>query len=90
LNLLNEEKIQVIVTTLNSVYERLKDLNAPVYLMKHTKVTIRDTLTKAILKGKQQKKRKLKLLYYSFRLLVIFLDDIQINYLKSFSSKRKC
>ena len=69
LNLLAERKVEVVATTLNSVYERLKDLNAPVFLIKHTKATIRDTLYKAILKGKQQKKEETQITVLQFHIL---------------------
>ncbi|USK60422.1 hypothetical protein [Peribacillus asahii] len=69
LNLLKEEKVQVIATTLNSVYERLKELDTPVFLIKHTKAQIRDTLEKAILKGRQQKKEEAQMIVLQFKMI---------------------
>lgn len=69
LNLLAEGKVEVVATTLNSVYERLKDLSAPVFLIKHTKAIIRDTLYRAILKGKQKKKEEAQITVLQFHIL---------------------
>jgi len=68
LNLLKEEKVQVIATTLNSVYQSLRDLNASAFLIKHTKSVIRDTLEKAILKGKKQKREEALITVLQFQM----------------------
>ncbi|MGM0878901.1 MAG: hypothetical protein ACQEWV_30620 [Bacillota bacterium] len=80
-NLLIEGKVQVIATTLNSVYKRLQHLNTPTYLIKHTKSIIRDTLEKAVLKGKQQKKEEAQMTVMQFQIISdereMNLDDFQ-------------
>jgi hypothetical protein len=69
LNLWKEGKVQVIATTLNSVYERLKFFHVPVFLIKHTKANIRDTLRKAVLSGQNQKKAEAQITVLQFKLI---------------------
>lgn len=68
LSLLKKEDIQVIATTLNSVFEQLKAFCAPALLIKHTKTTIRETLHKALLSGKQKKQEDAQITVLQFQL----------------------
>lgn len=43
------KKTQIIATCANSVYQKLKEINAPVYLIKHTKQVIRESIQQALL-----------------------------------------
>jgi hypothetical protein len=69
LNLLKQGKAQVIATTLNSVYERLKFLHVPVFLIKHTNANIRDTIRKAVLSGQNQKKEEAQITVLQFKMI---------------------
>ncbi|MBT2654677.1 hypothetical protein J7E81_05370 [Bacillus sp. ISL-18] len=76
LNLWKEGKVQVIATTLNSVYERLTFLNIPVFLIKHTNANIRDTLRKAVLSGLNQKQEEAQITVLQFQM---FQDGSERN-----------
>ncbi|MFP7732258.1 hypothetical protein ACLHDF_02320 [Priestia aryabhattai] len=68
LDLWKEKKVQVIATALYSVYKRLKLLNIPVFLIKHTKQTIRDTVGKTVLAGLKQKKANAQITVLQFQI----------------------
>lgn len=67
LQLWKERKVQVIATCLHSVYERFKCMKILVFLVKHTKQTIRETLKRAILIGLQQKKSDAQITVLQFQ-----------------------
>ncbi|PLS05313.1 hypothetical protein [Neobacillus cucumis] len=69
IKLFKQGKVHVVATTLNSVYERLKLLNVPVFLMKHTNANIRDTLCKAMLSGQNQKKEEAQFTVLQFQMI---------------------
>ncbi|WP_026695663.1 hypothetical protein [Peribacillus kribbensis] len=71
ITLLKDNKIQVIATTINSVYEGLKEIQAPVFLINHTKATIRHTLRKAVLKGYERKKEEAQITALRFQIMNI-------------------
>ncbi|WP_047151792.1 hypothetical protein [Aneurinibacillus tyrosinisolvens] len=68
MHLWTEKKVQVIATGLHSVYKRLKQLKVPVFLIKHTKQTIRETVKKAILMGNEQKKHGAQITVLQFQI----------------------
>jgi hypothetical protein len=68
LHLWTEKKVQVITTGLHSVYKRLKQLKIPVFLIKHTKQTIRETVQKVILMGNEQKKHGAQITVLQFQI----------------------
>ncbi|MBB6446184.1 hypothetical protein [Bacillus benzoevorans] len=75
LNLLQKGKAEVIATTLNSVFEQLQQMKVPVFLIKHTKAKIRDTLQKVILKEEKQKKEEGQITVLQFQVLNEASDD---------------
>ncbi|GIP21615.1 transcriptional regulator [Paenibacillus sp. J22TS3] len=54
-DLWTEGKVKVTVTSVTSVYERLKKLNVPVYRVVPTRSSIRDCLNRALLEAKSLK-----------------------------------
>ncbi|RNB85451.1 hypothetical protein EDM56_18780 [Brevibacillus fluminis] len=68
LQLWKEGKFQVVATCLNSVYVKLRELKIPVFLVKHTNQTIRETIKKAILLGKEHKKHSAQITILQFKI----------------------
>ncbi|WP_216830300.1 hypothetical protein [Alkalihalobacterium elongatum] len=56
LKLWRKNKVQVIVTATQSTFERIKEMKIPVFLLKNTKQTIRETLDHGILMAIEKKK----------------------------------
>jgi len=69
LNLLKGGRAEVVVTTLNSVYEQLLKAGASVFLIKHTKAKIRETLQKILLREEKQRKEEGQITVLQFGLL---------------------
>ncbi|GKU80784.1 hypothetical protein [Niallia sp. NCCP-28] len=68
-NLLKEGKAEVVATTLNSVYEQLQEAGSSVFLIKHTKAKIRDTLQKILLREDKQRKEERQIIVLKFQIL---------------------
>ncbi|PKG23829.1 hypothetical protein [Niallia nealsonii] len=69
LDLLKEGKAEVVATTLNSVYEQLQEEGASVFLIKHTKAKIRDTLQKILLREEKQRRGERQIIVLKFQIL---------------------
>lgn len=61
-----DREVQVIATCLHSVYERLHLLKMPVFLIRHTKQNIRETVRRAILTGLEQRKAEAQITVLQF------------------------
>lgn len=68
LTLLKEGKAEVVATTLNSVYEQLEKAGEPVFLIKHTKAKIRNTLQKIILREEKRRKEESQITVLQFQI----------------------
>ncbi|MGE5702858.1 MAG: hypothetical protein ACM32O_10040 [Clostridia bacterium] len=68
LDLWKEGQCQVVATCLNSVYVKLQEQKVPVFLIKHTKQTIRETIKKAILLGREHKKHAGQMTILQFKI----------------------
>lgn len=68
LQLWQKRAIQVIATCLHSVYERFQQMNIPVFLIKHTQQTIRETTKRAILIGLEQKRLESQITVLQFEI----------------------
>lgn len=63
-----EGKVQVVATSIHSVYQRLKSNHVPVFFLKSTKQLIRDTVNKALWMAKEQKNQLAQITVLQFRI----------------------
>lgn len=68
MKLWQEGVIQVVATSIYSVYQRLKNSHVPVFFIKSTKQLIRDTVNKSLWMVKEQKKQLAQITVLQFKI----------------------
>lgn len=68
MNLWQEGKVQVVATSIHSVYQRLKENQLPVFFIKSTRQLIRDTINQALWLARDQKKQLAQITVLQFKI----------------------